>query len=122
MEAEGKWRDTSPEWRRKMEEWKNWQLVLAAQKAAAEKSKSKTKDEMARDAGDAPRASAFDPTEPSDGFSFADAFKYSKEELQADLHELRWTSVPEWLKTALRRGIGVHHSGMNKAYRSLVER
>ncbi len=40
----------------------------------------------------------------------------------ADIAELRWTSTPDFLFRALRRGIAVHHSGMNKTYRVFVER
>jgi hypothetical protein len=65
--------------------------------------------------------SSFDPKDPSPQFSFAGT-SYAKKELLADISSLRWTSTPDFLFRALRRGVAVHHSGMNKTYRVLVER
>jgi hypothetical protein len=49
--------------------------------------------------------------------------KYPREELDEDIRELaRWSGVSSWILSALKRGIAIHHSGMNKAYRSLIER
>ena len=41
---------------------------------------------------------------------------------EENLDELaRWTGTPDWAIRALRRGIAVHHAGMNKAYRTYIE-
>ena len=64
---------------------------------------------------------SFDPDDPNPQFSFLGS-KASKEHLEAAITDLSWTSTPPWVMDALRRGIGIHHSGMNKHYRTAVER
>jgi hypothetical protein len=68
--------------------------------------------------------SSFDPSEPSKDFSFAGNYiSVSKEDVDNEIARLaRWSGVDPRALAALKRGIGVHHSGMNKAYRALVER
>jgi superfamily II RNA helicase len=64
---------------------------------------------------------SFDPNEPSPQFSFTGITTYSRSDLAKNIQELRrW--APDWALDALERGVGVHHAGMNKKYRSLVER
>ena len=46
---------------------------------------------------------------------------YDKASLESALDSLSWTTTPRWAIEAIRRGIAVHHSGMNKGYRNLVE-
>ena len=66
---------------------------------------------------------SFDPETPLPQFSFQSArSKKSGQELNADLADLRrWNDIPEWIVSCLRRGIGVHHSGLNRKVRQLVE-
>jgi hypothetical protein len=123
--AEEVWRAKSPEWKRKMGRWEAWQTrqknkERLAQKAAARK--RNPDDEMLQEDEYHSRESSFDPEDPSPQFSFAGTSAYAKEELLADIGSLRWTSTPDFLFRALRRGVAVHHSGMNKTYRILVER
>ncbi|TFK74040.1 P-loop containing nucleoside triphosphate hydrolase protein [Pluteus cervinus] len=75
--------------------------------------------ESAEDRFDA--ANMFDPADYLAEYSFADFRKYTKEELQQDCASLTRWGIPKDLVTALKRGIGVHHSGMNRKYRQLVE-
>lgn len=82
--------------------------------------------------GDGPRDTAsetsweasFDPSEPSKDFSFAGNYiGVSREDVDNEIARLaRWSSVDKRALAALKRGIGIHHSGMNKGYRALVER
>jgi ATP-dependent RNA helicase DDX60 len=121
--AEEAWRAESPEWKRKISQWEAWQArqknrERLAQKAAARKKDAN--DDIAQHSEDRSWESYFDPEDPSPQFSFAGAAAYPKEELIKDMASLRWTS--EYLYRALRRGIAVHHSGMNKTYRVVVER
>ena len=123
--AEEAWRAQSPEWERKVSQWKAWQArqevkQRLAQKAAARK-KNKD-DDGPQQSEELSWESYFDPQDPSPQFSFADTSAYPKEELLADIASLRWTSTPESVFRALWRGVAIHHSGMNKAYRVLVER
>lgn len=67
---------------------------------------------------------SFDPSEPSKDFSFAGNYvNVSKENVDSEIARLgKWSGVDPRALAALKRGIGIHHSGMNKAYRGLVER
>jgi hypothetical protein len=126
--AEEVWRAGSPEWKRKIDKWEAWKArqknkERVAQKAAARK--RDPDDEMLQESEYRSWESYFDPEDPSPQFSFADTSAYAKEELLEDIRLLRWTSTASTLDLlfrALRRGIAVHHSGMNKTYRVLVER
>ena len=123
--AEKIWRAKSPEWKYKMGKWDAWQTrqkkkERLAQKAAARK--RDPDDETLQESEGQSWESYFDPEDPSPQFSFASTSAYTKQELLADIDSFRWTSTPDFLFRALRRGIAVHHSGMNKTYRILVER
>ena len=121
-DAEEKWRQTSIEWQRKMEAWAAWQANAKARERQAEReSKFKRKGDEKQDVQEASWESSFNPKEPIEQFSFANTRVYSKAELEKDISELSY-AVPLWILHALKRGIAVHHSGMNKGYRSLVER
>jgi replicative superfamily II helicase len=62
----------------------------------------------------------FDPEDPSPQFSFAGRGEvYTKAEMDDDLG---WVNLEPWLIDGLRRGIAVHHAGMQKRYRGVVER
>ena len=63
----------------------------------------------------------FDPRFPINGFHFANAKKLLQSELDEYKRQLRERGVAEWLISALSRGIGVHHAGMNRKYRQVVE-
>ena len=67
---------------------------------------------------------SFDPSEPSKDFSFAGNYvNVSKEDVDNEIADLaRWDTVNPRALAALKRGIGIHHPGMNKGYRALVER
>jgi len=73
---------------------------------------------------EAPWEASFDPSEPSKNFTFAGNYaSVSKEVVDKEITSLAgWSGVDKRALAALKRGIGIHHSGMNKAYRGLVER
>ena len=126
-EAESKWRETSAEWRRKVKQWELWISKAKERERQAERLKKAKKSEDGPTVDAQPEASweaSFNPEEPSPQFSFAGMSPaFTKEDLDAEIHSLsRWNSAPDWALNGLRRGIGVHHSGMNKHYRTLVER
>ena len=123
--AEQVWREQRPEWKRKVGQWEAWQArqkneERTAQKAAARK--RDPDDEAPQHSKDRSWESYFDPQDPSPQFSFASPSTYPKKDLLEDIENLTWTSTQRVLFRALRRGIGVHHSGLNKLYRVLVER
>ncbi|KAJ7511822.1 hypothetical protein B0H11DRAFT_2268815 [Mycena galericulata] len=121
--AETKWRKESPVWNEKIKQWENWKRRAKERERMMEKlaRNRKKDDETPETQGDGSWESSFDLDEPSAQFSFAGT-SYSRSELVKDIHELsRWSNAPDWALQALERGVGVHHAGMNKKYRSLVE-
>ncbi|KAI9465203.1 P-loop containing nucleoside triphosphate hydrolase protein [Lactarius psammicola] len=127
--AEEVWRDQSLEWKRKVSQWEAWQARQEDQQRLAQKASARKKNQHDDDRQQSEELSwerYFDPRDPSPRFSFAGTSAYTKEELLKDMAVLRWTSkkdsIPEFLFRALRRGVAIHHSGMNKGYRVLVER
>ncbi|KAI9879181.1 MAG: hypothetical protein M1830_009321 [Pleopsidium flavum] len=135
--AEEDWKETSPEWKKLIDGWEKWKKMKSSKhnhKApkAAQKKKTKTGDDgddagskldTLRDeaSGEASFFDNFDPNEPREGFSFADQRKYQMSELREDFRRLERKGVETWLREALNRGIGVHHAGMNRKYRQIVE-
>jgi hypothetical protein len=126
QDAEDDWRAQSPDWTRKIREWENWKLRSKERERLAERAKKQKQGpgEEKHGASDHSWESVFDPEDPTPAFSFAGSHtSYTKADLDDDVDELsRWTRTPEWALEALKRGIAVHHAGMNKRYRSLVER
>jgi ATP-dependent RNA helicase DDX60 len=126
-DSERHWRATSPEWQIKLNAWEQYQAkakerdrakerVHRQQKAENEEGPSIVQEEIAWEAH-------FNPSDPCPEFSFAGVkINYDKSSLEEDLDSLgKWTSTPRWAIDAIKRGIAVHHSGMNKRYRNLVE-
>lgn len=119
---EDKWRTESPEWNRKLAQYEAW-LSRAKERERMAARAARNKEDP-----DEPRVettewqASFDPDEPLPAFSFAGTRAYSIRMLETDIKDLKWTSTPTWAIQCLRRGIAVHHAGMNKRYRSIVER
>ena len=125
--AEERWRLSSPEWKQKLMEWDTWKAQSKQRERAKEKAKKhkqREDDEKGYDRSDASWESSFDPGDPSPQFTFIGSHttSYSKAQLEEDIKNLSWTSTPAWTFDALRRGIAVHHAGMHKHYRTLIER
>ena len=124
--AETTWRATSPEWQAKLKDWEQYQSNAKDRDREKERVRRQRKDEdeggMSTTQVDTAWQAHFDPSDPSQQFSFAGVkTSYDKAKLVSDLHDLSWTSTPRWAIEAIKRGIAVHHSGMNKQYRNLVE-
>ncbi|KAF9767376.1 hypothetical protein IL306_000075 [Fusarium sp. DS 682] len=62
---------------------------------------------------------SFDPEAPLDQFSFAGAKTVQQTEFTNLVRSLSGDKVAPWLVDALRRGLGVHHAGMNRRYRQV---
>ncbi len=124
----------SPEWKRKIAKWTEWKTLKdkKAAKKAPKASKKKgdkdddekgSKEDQARDDAGAEVSSMdlFDPEEPQEDYSFADKRRAQRSEIDRFLGQLRWKNIrPEFIEL-IQRGVGVHHSGMNKKYRQCVE-
>ncbi|KAF8325454.1 uncharacterized protein EI90DRAFT_3128818 [Cantharellus anzutake] len=135
--AEQEWRKTSPAWKNKITKWKEQQQIAALKLKNRAHTSRKEQENDARDE-DSSIHGYFDPNEPSEQFSFVGKGT-SQHDLNKELDEVAWakSKIPDCKNSkisgsvsnpvvsgavvALRRGIGVHHAGMNRAYRSLVE-
>ncbi|KAH0428180.1 DEAD/DEAH box helicase [Colletotrichum camelliae] len=132
--AEEKYRSESPEWHKKLKAYRKWQDGLAAKKPKSTKasgSRQEDKDDgtafgkldhLREDSSqEASKWASFDPSAPIEQFSFADSTKLSKEELDEMIDNLTYAKIKKPILNALRRGLGVHHAGMNRQYRQVVE-
>ena len=120
-----------PAWQKQMTEYEEWKLLKLKQskkkdakvgkKAGKTGEDRQTKEDALRDnaSGEGHAFDSFDPEKPLDQFTFADVKKSTREELEEDLKDLRWVDIKPQLLDALRRGIGVHHAGMNRRYRQV---
>lgn len=121
-EAEDNFRENDPRWKAKIKEW---ELYLERKKKMGNKMRKAKPDDggskldMARDAGEVESSvlDSFNPEDPLPEFSFGDFKRYSKTEWESDLRDLEKWDVPEELVEAFKRGVGVHHSGLNRKYR-----
>ena len=66
-------------------------------------------------------SSSLSPNNPSPQLTFVGPHA-SKAQLDEDIRNLSWMSIPHCLFAALWCGIGVHHAGMHKHYRTKIER
>ncbi|RPA99632.1 P-loop containing nucleoside triphosphate hydrolase protein [Choiromyces venosus 120613-1] len=124
--AEKNWRENSPKWQKIIKDWEKYKAdrgSRGSKKAKIVLPPGSTKaDQMRENAEyDSSFWSSFDPNHPSPEFSFADFKKHAKSDLQTDIDNLIHWGIPEALVHAFSRGIGVHHSGMNRKYRQAVE-
>ncbi|CAM1501134.1 Fc.00g102960.m01.CDS01 [Cosmosporella sp. VM-42] len=125
--AERSWKDSDPGWKKKVQEFEVWKKnkagVPTRSKTAKDSADPVSKSEQLREKAnmDASPWDNFDPEAPLEPYSFADFTKMTR----ADFHGMtRWldpTKVPPRLVLALQRGVGVHHAGMNRKYRQIVE-
>ncbi|KAG8897798.1 hypothetical protein FRC00_003791, partial [Tulasnella sp. 408] len=121
--AEKEWKESSPQWQNKLAKWEAWVAASKQRQRASERAKKAKpqEDEIPTEAKS--WEEAFDPDDPLPEFSFAGPWTfYSKEELEEDIEDLKRAGVQEWAMNALKVGIAVHHAGMNRKYRTLIER
>ncbi|KAF9225622.1 P-loop containing nucleoside triphosphate hydrolase protein [Gyrodon lividus] len=123
VKKEKEWRDSSPEWQRQLAQYEEWLSQAKDRERAAARAAKNKDDPHEVPTENVEWQASFNPIAPLPAFSFAGQHtSYSPSILAEDLQELaRWTSTPKWALLCLRRGIAVHHSGMNKRYRTIVE-
>jgi len=132
VEAETKWKDTNPAWTKKLARYKQWQEKKAKSTKKTSSAGKKAKNDADEGLSGMDRAmmageedidefEGFDPAAPVDLFSFANRKKLPGDELAVIVRRLRWRHVDDYLIDTLARGVGVHHAGMNRAYRQTVE-
>ncbi|GAT25235.1 DEAD/DEAH box helicase [Aspergillus luchuensis] len=132
-QSEARWKSSSTSWASKISEWEKWKKSEEKRpkqkKPVKGKSRSEDRDEnMSRAEQMRETASAesswhasFDPDEPISRFSLADKKKLAGSEFEEHAQELRKRQVSPRLIDAMKRGIGVHHAGMNRKYRQVCE-
>ena len=136
QESEAQWKDSSSFWKNKLsgfEKWKADQEKLRNKKPPKVVSKGKGKEgqdddpsskmDKLQDAANEEASSyaSFDPDAPVDGFHFAAKHRAEAAELSRYFWEMKKRGLSPWLTKALQRGIGIHHAGLNRKYRSVVE-
>ena len=134
VKAESRFKDSSSAWKAKLsgfQQYKKDQLkapktskVVIKKKGKGEDDddKSSKTDKMMDAAGEEANPYAnFDPDAPVDGFHFAARHKAEASELSRYFYQMERRGLPSWMTDALKRGIGVHHAGMNRKYRQVVE-
>jgi ATP-dependent RNA helicase DDX60 len=124
--AEEKFKSTDTTWQQKNDVWLKWKAQAKArakqEQLKLKAAKSREKEEMARDK-EKSWLDDFDPEKPLLQFTFQSIrSKTASQELEDHIKDLeRWDNITDWMATCLRRGIGIHHSGLNRKYRQLVE-
>lgn len=121
--AERRWKESSPQWQTKLAKWEAWLAASKQRQRASERAK-KTKPQAIEISMDTRSwEDSFDPEDPLPEFSFAGPWStYSKSEMEEDIEVLKGVGVQLWAMEALKLGIAVHHAGMSRKYRNLVER
>ncbi len=131
VDAETQWKE-GPQWQKLMEGYEKYQESKdkKSRKPAKPSKKTNRDDEEGASKTDRMREESsdgasiydlFDPTAPQADFSFADPKKLQKAELEEHIWQLRRKKIREELIDLLKRGIGIHHAGMNRKYRQCVE-
>ncbi|KAH7193064.1 uncharacterized protein B0J16DRAFT_300657 [Fusarium flagelliforme] len=124
--AEDDFKEKDQTWRQKVQRFEQWKKQ---KESGPSLDRSKTiegnlsKLDLAREEASIEISvwESFDPKAPLDQFSFADTKKAQQSQLNNMVRSLSKDKVASWLVDALRRGLGVHHAGMNRRYRQVVE-
>ncbi|QGJ02308.1 hypothetical protein CEK26_003752 [Fusarium fujikuroi] len=128
-DAEKAFKGSDTTWKKKLRDFEQWQRQkgnnreIRSSKRSESGERNPSKLEIAREEGSAETSpwESFDPEAPLDHFSFADTKKMQQKDLDDLVLRLDTKKVQPWLIDALRRGLGVHHAGMNLQYRRIVE-
>ena len=128
VDAEQKYRETSKDWKKKLAEK---EIYLKRKEELEKKKTRKIVNKRGTDQDDAKllkemdfrgddefaAIASFDPADPSEGFTFAGKRNIDKSELEIDLAKLKRAEVGDEFIEGLRRGVGVHHSGLSRPLR-----
>ncbi|RPA88242.1 P-loop containing nucleoside triphosphate hydrolase protein [Ascobolus immersus RN42] len=128
-EGEAEWRKNNPKWKAKLKDWEAWKKSQVARhkkapkKGAVEPGTNKAEALRSEAEAESSLWESFNPEDPSSEFSFADPVtsKFSMTELESEIKWLAQNGIHETFLRGLRRGVGVHHAGMNRKYRQTVE-
>jgi superfamily II RNA helicase len=126
-DAETAFKESDTTWKQKLRDFNQWQRQkrnsrdIRSLKSLESGEGNPSKLEIARQEGSVEISpwESFDPEAPLDHFSFADTKTMQKKDLENLVFRLDLKKVQPWLIDALRRGLGVHHAGMNLHYRRM---
>lgn len=118
------WRSKSPAYKARVAKAAEDERLAKTRAKANENASRQKKDEdndgMAARDGDMDSSNPFNPDDPSEEFSFVGK-GISQVEFDKEIQSLAWMNLPGYLIAALKRGVGIHHAGMARRYRVLVE-
>ncbi|KAL7801815.1 hypothetical protein V8C43DRAFT_324722 [Trichoderma afarasin] len=131
VESETEWKDNSAEWAQKVKDYEAWKrsednqqsrrVVQRNRGDGGDDSRMSKQEQLREEANvETSRWASFNPNAPLDRFSFADTTKMQALEANEMIRPLRGV-VNVLLLAALQRGVGVHHSSLNREYRQVVE-
>jgi superfamily II RNA helicase len=130
VKAEDKYK-SGASWRQKMAEYEKYRKLTTKKAQNGEKSKKKSNPKQSREETESTAKDVeennspfkrFDPDRPLEQFSFADTHKFDWSELLEEIEMMRGRKVKPLLLEALKRGVGVHHAGLNRRYRQWYEK
>ncbi|KAI1287759.1 hypothetical protein F5Y03DRAFT_113782 [Xylaria venustula] len=121
--AEERWKKSDRGWQKDIRDYDLWKVSEEKKKVPKKNTEKLTKQERMRETADTEvsRWESFDPEKPVEEFSFADYSRVAQSELEHFIDSLKDEHIRPHLFSALRRGIAVHHAGMNRRYRQVVE-
>ncbi|KKO98266.1 DEAD/DEAH box helicase [Trichoderma harzianum] len=130
LESEKEWKENSAEWAQKIKDYEDWKRSESSQQSRRVVQRNRgdggdsrmSKQEQLREEANVETShwASFNPNAPLERFSFADTTKMQALEANGMIRPLRGV-VDNLLLAALQRGVGVHHSGLNREYRQVVE-
>ncbi|RWA07691.1 hypothetical protein EKO27_g7420 [Xylaria grammica] len=121
--AEENWKGSNRGWQKDIRDYNLWKSSKGKRKIPKKDTEKLTKQERMREEAntDVSRWESFDPNRPQEDFSFADSSRLTRSELEGFIKSLEGENIRPHLFSALERGIAVHHAGMNRSYRQVVE-
>ncbi|KAF4466491.1 dead deah box helicase [Fusarium albosuccineum] len=128
-DAETAFKESDAAWQQKLRDFDQWKKQKANARETRLSNNSKAEErnlsklEVARQEASIEISpwESFNPEAPLDQFNFAGAKAMQQKEFDDLVFSLDANKVQPWLVDALRRGLGVHHAGMNRQYRQIVE-
>ncbi|KAI8953917.1 hypothetical protein F4801DRAFT_66209 [Xylaria longipes] len=117
------WKESNKGWQKKIRDYNLWKASKDKRKIPKKSTEKLTKQEKMHEEAntDVSRWESFDPERPLEEFSFADSSRLTRSELEGFIESLKGENIRPHLFSALERGIAVHHAGMNRSYRQVVE-
>ncbi|TGJ82191.1 hypothetical protein E0Z10_g6577 [Xylaria hypoxylon] len=121
--TEQAWKKSNKGWQKDIRDYNLWKASKDKRKIPKKGAEKLTKQEKMREEAstDVSRWESFDPKRPLEEFSFADSSRLTRSELEGFIDSLQNENIRPHLFSALERGIAVHHAGMNRSYRQVVE-